>query len=129
MFAEQGPTSHSQHSTPTSCQLLVLSTLGRRFYGLGERLGVLRAVNPPIQHVVPCDVGIEMMFLGLWFEFCLQLSQLLRMLLGQINPLSWVIIQVVEFPSVFIKGHFAGRISGDKSVRVYLVSDADMLSS
>src|SRR5580698_10243378 len=112
------PSFHSQHSTPTSCQLLVLSTLGRRFYGLGEGLGVFCAMNPPVQHIIPCDVGIEMVCLGLFFEFGLQLSQLLWLLLRQINPLSGVIIQIVEFPSVFIKRQFAGGISGDKGVRV-----------
>ena len=55
-------------------ELSILPTLGRRRYGLGKRLCIFRAMYPPVEYIIPCDVGIEMMLLGLLFEFGLQLS-------------------------------------------------------
>jgi hypothetical protein len=66
--------------------------------------------------IVEGEVGGEMMRLGLLFEFGLQLRQLLRILLGQIDALGRIVVQVVEFPRVFIKG----RITGTCLVRTSL---------
>ena len=58
----QGFTTPIAHDTSG---LLFLAALGRRFYSLGERLGVFRAMYPPVEHIIPSDVGIEMMLLSL----------------------------------------------------------------
>lgn len=50
-------------------ELSILPTLGRCLYGLGEGLSTFRPMNPPVEHIIPCDVRIEMMLLGLLFEF------------------------------------------------------------
>jgi hypothetical protein len=48
--------------------LLVFAALGYVFHGVEKRLRSFRTMNSPIHHIVPCDVGIEVMSFGLLFE-------------------------------------------------------------
>jgi hypothetical protein len=59
-----------------------------------------------------------MMGFGLFFEFSFEFSQLLRIIVSQINALRIVLIQVVKLPGVFIKRLCALQISRDKAAWV-----------
>jgi hypothetical protein len=48
--------------------LPVISALGYIFDCIGKWPGVFGAVNSPLQYIVPCDVGIEVMGFGLVFK-------------------------------------------------------------
>ena len=69
-------------------------------------------------YIVKGEVGGEMMRLGLLFEFGLQLRQFLRVLLGQIDALGRIVVQVVELPRVFIKGRIRNCVLGENVVGI-----------
>jgi len=75
-------------------------------------LGQIGVVSSPGIQIVEGDVWIEMMRLGLLFEFGLQLRQLLRILLRQIDALGGIVVKVVELPRVFIKGRIGEYVFG-----------------
>jgi hypothetical protein len=54
-------------------QLLGFTGLGYVFDCIRERFPAWGAVNPPVQHIIPGDVGVEMMALCLLFKQSLQL--------------------------------------------------------
>ena len=62
--------------------LLAFALLGYFFHSITKWFGAFRAMNSSIQHVIPCDVGIEMVSFGLVLEQRLQFSQFLGLFLG-----------------------------------------------
>ena len=66
---------------------LLIAGFGYILHGVEKRLAVFAAVDSSIEHIVPCDVGIETVRFGLLFELSLERSQLLWILLSQINSL------------------------------------------
>ncbi len=97
---------------------LLIAGFGYILHGVEKRLAVFAAVDSSIEHIVPGDVGIETVRFGLLFELSLERSQLLWILLSQINSLCVVLIQVVELPGVFIKGLVALGVSRDEAAWV-----------
>lgn len=68
-FAAPGMSSERDGVSSASLgKLLVLTALGNIFHGIEERLGVFGAMDPPLEHIVPCDEWIEIMSFGLLFE-------------------------------------------------------------
>jgi len=92
--------------------LLAVGALSLLLLPVDIPLGQISVVSASGIHIVEGDVWGEMMRLGLLFEFGLQLRQLLRMLLGQIDALGRIVVQVVEFPCAFIKGRIADYVFG-----------------
>ena len=85
--------------------LLAVAALGGLlFLPVNIPLRQVGVVSASLIHIVKRDVWGEMMRLGLLFEFGLQLRQLLRILLGQIDALGRIVVQVVQFPRAFIQG-------------------------
>src|ERR1700691_4756038 len=110
------PSLHSPGVEPKTCRLylLVIAALRRR----SRLFGQVGVVNALVIQIVKGDVRVEMMRLGLLFVFSLQLRQLLRILLSQIDAFSRIVVQVVEFPRAFVKGRISDYVLGEDVVGI-----------
>ena len=99
--------------------LFAVTALGcRLFLPVEIPLGQIGVVNASASKIVEGEVGGEMMRLGLLVVFGPQLRQLLRILLGQIDALRRIVVQVVEFPRVFVQRRIAEYVFGEDVVGI-----------
>ena len=69
-------------------------------------------VKALVVHIIEGDVGIEMVRLGLLFELGLERSQLLRILLRQVDAFGGIVVEVVELPRIFVKRRIRDYVLG-----------------
>ena len=98
--------------------LLVVAALRHIFEGIRNGRCAWSAVNAPVKNIVPGDERIEVVCLGLRFEFGFELIQLFRIFACEIDAFGRIVVQVVKLPGVLIEGLRAGCIARDEAAGI-----------